>query len=50
MSRVISTLDVAGSLGMALGPFLGGLLKGLLGFKYMTWTWSKSYQIWNFHY
>ncbi|OQD86037.1 hypothetical protein PENANT_c008G00573 [Penicillium antarcticum] len=40
-SRVIAMLDVASSLGLSIGPLLGGVLKALIGFKYMTWAWGK---------
>ncbi|KAJ5169846.1 Major facilitator superfamily domain general substrate transporter [Penicillium coprophilum] len=41
MSRVFSMMDVAASLGMIIGPIIGGSLKEMLGYRYMSWTWSK---------
>ncbi|KAJ5971872.1 uncharacterized protein N7479_001790 [Penicillium vulpinum] len=43
MSRVFSMMDVAASLGMMLGPILGGLLKEIIGYKCMSWTWALLY-------
>lgn len=42
ISRVISMLDVAASLGSMIGPILGGSLRALAGYKFMSWTWSTS--------
>jgi len=41
VSRVIAMMDVAASLGMMVGPILGGALKALLGYKYMSFMWCK---------
>ncbi|CAG8359043.1 unnamed protein product [Penicillium salamii] len=40
VSRVIAMMDVAASLGMMIGPILGGLLNARLGYEYMSLTWS----------
>ncbi|CAG8905880.1 unnamed protein product [Penicillium egyptiacum] len=45
MSRVFSMLDVAASFGMMIGPIIGGSLKEMVGYKYMSWTWSKSFNL-----
>ncbi|KAJ5503925.1 Major facilitator superfamily domain general substrate transporter [Penicillium fimorum] len=45
MSRIFSMMDVAASLGMMIGPIIGGSLKEMLGYKYMSWTWSFVYLI-----
>lgn len=41
VSRVIAMMDVAASLGMMIGPIVGGSLKTLLGYQYMSLTWGK---------
>ncbi|OQE15900.1 hypothetical protein PENSTE_c026G03717 [Penicillium steckii] len=41
VSRVIAMMDVAASLGMMIGPIVGGALKALLGYKYMSFVWSE---------
>ncbi|KAI9646631.1 hypothetical protein NHQ30_004627 [Ciborinia camelliae] len=41
LSRVFSMLDACASLGMMLGPIMGGSFKALIGYKYMNWIWSK---------
>lgn len=38
-------LDVAASFGMMIGPIIGGSLKEMVGYKYMSWTWSKSFNL-----
>ncbi|CAG8255005.1 unnamed protein product [Penicillium nalgiovense] len=43
MSRLFSMLDVAASFGMMIGPIIGGSLKEMVGYKYMSWTWSLLY-------
>ncbi|OGE47658.1 hypothetical protein PENARI_c039G10264 [Penicillium arizonense] len=43
--RVFAMMDTAASVGMAIGPMLGGLLTKSLGYKYMSWTCSKSSKI-----
>ncbi|CAI7633916.1 unnamed protein product [Penicillium glandicola] len=40
VSRVIAMMDVAASLGMMIGPIVGGSLKALLGYEYMSLTWG----------
>lgn len=42
VSRVIAMMDVAASLGMMVGPIMGGFLKELVGYEGMSLTWSKS--------
>lgn len=41
-SRVFAMMEVAASLGMMLGPIIGGFLKEMFGHSYMSWTWGKS--------
>lgn len=43
LSRVFSMVEVAASLGTILGPIIGGALKEIIGYTYMSWTWSKSF-------
>ncbi|KAJ5781838.1 uncharacterized protein N7518_010321 [Penicillium psychrosexuale] len=43
MSRVFSMMDVADSLGMMIGPIIGGSLKEMVGYKCMSWAWSLLY-------
>lgn len=45
VSRVIAMMDVAASLGMMIGPIIGGSLKALLGYEYMSFTWSLLYLV-----
>lgn len=45
MSRVFSMMDVADSLGMMIGPIIGGSLKEMVGYKCMSWTWSKWFDL-----
>jgi hypothetical protein len=45
VSRVIAMMDVAASLGTMIGPILGGSLKTLFGYECMSFTWSKSSDI-----
>ncbi|CAG8890978.1 unnamed protein product [Penicillium egyptiacum] len=45
MSRVFSMMEVAASLGMTIGPIIGGYLKEMVGYDYMSWTWSVLYII-----
>ncbi|KAJ5440645.1 Major facilitator superfamily domain general substrate transporter [Penicillium cf. griseofulvum] len=40
MSRLFSMMDVSASLGMMIGPIIGGSLKEMVGYKYMSWTWG----------
>ncbi|CAI7565852.1 unnamed protein product [Penicillium glandicola] len=39
LSRVFSMMEVAASLGMTIGPIIGGYLKEMVGYDYMSWTW-----------
>ncbi|KAJ5184505.1 Major facilitator superfamily domain general substrate transporter [Penicillium cf. griseofulvum] len=41
VSRVIAMMDVAASLGTMIGPILGGSLKALFGYEYMSLTWMQ---------
>lgn len=34
-------MDAAASLGMMIGPIMGGSLKELIGYEWMNWTWGK---------
>ncbi|TGO14981.1 hypothetical protein BTUL_0046g00730 [Botrytis tulipae] len=43
LSRVFSMLDAGASLGMTLGPIIGGSFKELIGYRYMNWIWSFLY-------
>ncbi|KAF7917623.1 uncharacterized protein EAE98_010039 [Botrytis deweyae] len=43
LSRVFSMLDAGASLGMMLGPIIGGSFKELIGYRYMNWIWSFLY-------
>ncbi|KAJ5502337.1 Major facilitator superfamily domain general substrate transporter [Penicillium fimorum] len=45
LSRVFSMMEVAASLGMTIGPVIGGYLKEMVGYDYMSWTWSLLYLI-----
>ncbi|KAJ5373245.1 Tetracycline resistance protein TetA/multidrug resistance protein MdtG [Penicillium concentricum] len=45
LSRVFSMMEVAASLGMTIGPIIGGYLKEMVGYDYMSWTWSLLYLI-----
>jgi MFS family permease len=42
MSRLFSMMDVSASLGTMIGPIIGGSLKQMFGYKYMSWTLGKS--------
>ncbi|KAJ5644202.1 Major facilitator superfamily domain general substrate transporter [Penicillium longicatenatum] len=50
ISRVFSMLDVAASLGSMIGPILGGSLRALVGYEYMSWAWSTSLDTFYSHY
>jgi MFS family permease len=41
LSRVIAMMDVAASLGMLLGPILGGSLMEHSGYEDMCFIWSR---------
>ncbi|KAJ5431504.1 Major facilitator superfamily domain general substrate transporter [Penicillium cf. griseofulvum] len=43
LARVFAMMEVAASIGMTIGPLVGGLLTELFGYDYMNWTWSLSY-------
>ncbi|KAM0124396.1 hypothetical protein ACHAO1_011057 [Botrytis cinerea] len=43
LSRVFSMMDAAASLGMMIGPIMGGSLKELIGYEWMNWTWGLLY-------
>ncbi|ESZ90466.1 hypothetical protein SBOR_9160 [Sclerotinia borealis F-4128] len=43
LSRVFSMMDAAASLGMMIGPIMGGSLKELIGYEWMNWTWGLFY-------
>ncbi|KAJ5356987.1 Major facilitator superfamily domain general substrate transporter [Penicillium concentricum] len=43
LSRVFAMMEVAASIGMTIGPIVGGSLKELFGYDYMNWTWSLLY-------
>ncbi|KOS37393.1 hypothetical protein ACN38_g11818 [Penicillium nordicum] len=45
VSRVIAMMDVAASLGMMVGPIMGGFLKELVGYEGMSLTWSLTYAL-----
>ncbi|KAF5879012.1 putative mfs transporter protein [Botrytis fragariae] len=45
LSRVFSMLDAGATLGMMIGPIIGGSLRTLIGYTYMNWIWSLSYLI-----
>lgn len=34
-------MEAAASIGMTVGPIVGGSLKELFGYDYMSWTWSR---------
>ncbi|OQD79855.1 hypothetical protein PENANT_c043G03981 [Penicillium antarcticum] len=40
LSRTFSMTEVAATLGMIIGPVLSGSLTELVGYSYMSWTWS----------
>ncbi|EPS33192.1 hypothetical protein PDE_08154 [Penicillium oxalicum 114-2] len=40
MSRVVSLIEVAASLGTVLGPVIGGFIKETFGYNSMCWSWS----------
>lgn len=40
LSRVLAMMKTASSIGMIIGPLLGGALRGIFGYDYMSWTWS----------
>lgn len=42
MSRVVSLIEVAASLGTVLGPVIGGFIKETFGYNSMCWSWSES--------
>ncbi|KAJ5524271.1 Tetracycline resistance protein TetA/multidrug resistance protein MdtG, partial [Penicillium frequentans] len=41
LSRVFALMETASSIGMMIGPLLGGALRELFGYDYMSWTWSE---------
>ncbi|KAJ6118612.1 Major facilitator superfamily domain general substrate transporter [Penicillium samsonianum] len=43
LSRVFAMMEAAASIGMTVGPIVGGSLKELFGYDYMSWTWSLLY-------
>jgi len=43
LSRVFSMMDAAASLGMMIGPIMGGSLKELIGYEWMNRTWGLLY-------
>lgn len=38
---MFAIMEVAASVGMTIGPIVGGSLKESFGYDYMSWTWSK---------
>ncbi|KAL4888318.1 putative MFS transporter [Aspergillus ambiguus] len=45
LSRVFSMVDVAGALGLTLGPIIAGFLTETIGYTLMSWFWSILYLI-----
>ncbi|OQE44745.1 hypothetical protein PENCOP_c002G00734 [Penicillium coprophilum] len=43
LSRAFAMMEVAASIGMTIGPVVGGSLKELFGYGYMNLTWSLLY-------
>ncbi|KAJ5912847.1 Tetracycline resistance protein TetA/multidrug resistance protein MdtG [Penicillium tannophilum] len=41
LSRVFAMMKTASSIGMIIGPLLGGALRIIFGYDYMSWTWSE---------
>ncbi|KAJ5765375.1 Tetracycline resistance protein TetA/multidrug resistance protein MdtG, partial [Penicillium odoratum] len=41
LSRVFALVETVSSIGMIIGPMLGGALKELAGYDCMSWTWSR---------
>ncbi|KGO55105.1 Tetracycline resistance protein, TetA/multidrug resistance protein MdtG [Penicillium expansum] len=41
LSRVFAIMEVAASVGMTIGPIVGGSLKESFGYDYMSWTWRS---------
>lgn len=38
---MFALMETASSIGMMIGPLLGGALRELFGYDYMSWTWSE---------
>ena len=38
---MFAIMEVAASVGMTIGPIVGGSLKESFGYDYMSWTWSE---------
>ncbi|KXG52855.1 Major facilitator superfamily domain, general substrate transporter [Penicillium griseofulvum] len=43
LGRAFAMMEVAASIGMTIGPLVGGSLTELFGYNYMNWTWSLFY-------